>query len=141
MLTYGDGVADVDVGELLRFHRAQGALVTITAVRPPARFGGIRFDGNLVSSFVEKAQIGEGWINGGYMVLEPGVFDYIKGDETVLESDVLERLAEERKLAAYRHEGFWHCMDTLRDKRDLERAWQDGQAPWQVWRRGDLIRP
>ena len=133
MVTYGDGVSDVNVQALLQYHRAQGALATITAVRPPARFGGIVFEGDRVSSFIEKAQIGEGWINGGFMVLEPGIFRYLENDTTVLESDVLERLAAERQLAAYRHEGYWQCMDTLRDKRQLEHAWQEGQAPWKVW--------
>jgi glucose-1-phosphate cytidylyltransferase len=134
LLTYGDGVCDIDLGELLAFHRAQGRIATVTAVRPPARFGGLVFDGDLVSEFTEKPQVGEGWINGGFMVFEPAVFDYIKGDDTNLEADVLERLAEGKQLAAYRHEGFWQCMDTLRDKRYLEALWRDQHAPWKVWR-------
>jgi len=133
MVTYGDGVSDLDLGALLAFHRAQGRLATITAVRPPARFGALVFDGNLVTEFTEKPQIGEGWINGGFMVLEPGIFEYLAGDTTSLEAPVLERLAAERQLAAYRHEGFWQCMDTLRDKRLLETLWQEGQAPWRTW--------
>ena len=133
MLTYGDGVADVDLRELLAFHRRHGRIVTVTAVRPPARFGGLIFDGDLVVEFTEKPQIGEGWINGGFMVLEPGVFDYLDGDRTSLEIDALERLASERQLVAFRHERFWQCMDTLRDKRLLETLWQQGRAPWNVW--------
>ena len=133
MLTYGDGVCNVDLGDVLRFHRAHGRLATVTAVRPPARFGGIVFDGDLVSEFTEKPQIGEGWINGGFMVLEPGIFRYLSGDATVLEVEALEQLAADRQLAAYRHEGFWQCMDTLRDKWFLERLWQAGEAPWRVW--------
>jgi glucose-1-phosphate cytidylyltransferase len=130
MVTYGDGVSNVDLRDLLRFHRAQGRLATVTAVRPPARFGGLVFDGDLVAEFTEKPQIGEGWINGGFMVFEPAIFDYISGDDASLEVDLLERLARERQLAAYRHESFWQCMDTLRDKRLLESLWQGGQPPW-----------
>ena len=133
MVTYGDGVSNLDLDALLTFHRAQGCLATITAVRPPARFGGLVFDGDLVSEFTEKPQIGEGWINGGFMVLEPGIFDYLEGDATSLEAPVLERLASERQLAAYRHDGFWQCMDTLRDKRLLNELWKSGEAPWKVW--------
>ena len=131
MLTYGDGVADIDLHALLAFHRAQGRLATVTAVRPPARFGGLVFDGDLVAEFTEKPQIGEGWINGGFFVVEPEVFDYIPADSTIWESEVLERLAAERQLAAYRHEGFWQCMDTLRDVRLLRSLWESGSAPWQ----------
>ena len=133
MLTYGDGVCDVNLADLLAFHERCGTLATVTAVRPPARFGGLVFDGNLVAEFTEKPQIGEGWINGGFMVLEPGIFDYISGDQTSLETDTLETLARARQLAAYRHEGFWQCMDTLRDKRQLEHLWREGRAPWRVW--------
>jgi glucose-1-phosphate cytidylyltransferase len=133
MLTYGDGVADVDLGELLAFHRRQGRIATVTAVRPPALFGGLVFDGDLVVEFTEKPQIGEGWINGGFMVLEPAIFEYLDDDRTSLEIDALERLASERQLAAFRHERFWQCMDTLRDKRLLETLWQQGRAPWNVW--------
>jgi glucose-1-phosphate cytidylyltransferase len=133
MLTYGDGVSNVNLQDLLRFHHARGLTATITAVRPPARFGGINFDGDRVSSFTEKAQIGEGWINGGFMVFEPAVFRYLKDDATILESDALETLAAEGQLAAYKHEGFWQCMDTLRDKRQLEHAWHEKRADWKVW--------
>ncbi len=134
MLTYGDGVANIDLQELLRFHRSRrGCVGTVTAVRPPARFGGLVFDGDLVTQFTEKPQIGEGWINGGFMVFEPTVFDYLRGDTTRLEQDVLEPLAAEGRLGAYRHEGFWQCMDTLRDVRLLEELWQGGRAPWKAW--------
>lgn len=133
MVTYGDGVADVDLQDLLKFHRAHGRIATVTAVRPPARFGGLIFDGDLVSQFTEKPQAGEGWINGGFLVLEPAVFRYLEGDQSSLEANALERLAADRQLAAYRHHGFWQCMDTLRDKRLLEELWQQGSAPWKVW--------
>jgi glucose-1-phosphate cytidylyltransferase len=133
MLTYGDGVCNVDLRQLVAFHDRCGRHATVTAVRPPARFGGLVFDGDLVSEFTEKPQIGEGWINGGFMVFEPDVFAHIAGDETSLELDVLEALARTRQLAAFRHEGFWQCMDTLRDKRQLEQLWREGRAPWQVW--------
>jgi glucose-1-phosphate cytidylyltransferase len=105
----------------------------VTAVRPPARFGGLIFDGDLVPKFSEKPQIGEGWINGGFLVFEPAIFKYLEGDKSSLEADALERLAADHQLAAYRHDRFWQCMDTLRDKRLLERLWQEGKAPWKVW--------
>lgn len=133
LLTYGDGVSSVDLKQLVRFHQSTGLLATLTAVRPPARFGGLVFKGNQVVQFSEKPQIGEGWINGGYMVIEPGVLDYIRDDDSNFERDVLERLASEGQLAAYRHEGFWQCMDTLRDVRLLESLWNSGKAPWKVW--------
>jgi glucose-1-phosphate cytidylyltransferase len=132
LLTYGDGVANVNLDELLRFHHANGRIATLTAVRPPARFGCLVFEGNLVRQFIEKPQLGEGWINGGFFVFEPGVFDYLEGDDTSLELHALERLAADRQLAAYRHDGFWQCMDTLRDKRLLESLWQQGNAPWRA---------
>jgi glucose-1-phosphate cytidylyltransferase len=133
MLTYGDGLSNVDLGCLLDFHRRHGCLATVTAVRPPARFGGLSLDGDLVTHLEEKPQIGEGWINGGFFVLEPKVADYIKGDETIFEREPLERLAEDGQLVAYRHEGFWQCMDTLRDVRLLESLWESGRTPWKVW--------
>jgi glucose-1-phosphate cytidylyltransferase len=136
-LTYGDGVSDVDLDALVRFHRRMGRVATLTAVRPPARYGGLTFDGDDVVGFSEKPQAGEGWINGGFMVCEPALFDYLDGDETSLEYHVLERLALEGQLAAYRHPGFWQCMDTLRDKRLLEKLWNEGRAPWAV-REDDL---
>ena len=130
MATYGDGVSDVDLGALLRFHREQGRIATVTAVRPPARFGGLVFDGDLVAEFTEKPQIGEGWINGGFLVFEPAFFEYLEDDATSLEADALERLAQDRQLVAYRHQSFWQCMDTLRDKRLLDSLWETGHAPW-----------
>lgn len=133
MLTYGDGVSNVDLNALLDFHKKYKRSVTITAVRPPARFGGLIFDGDLIQQFTEKPQIGEGWINGGFMVMEPKILDYISSDSTNLEAHVLEQLAVEGQLAAYRHEYFWQCMDTLRDKRQLESMWREGNAPWKTW--------
>ena len=133
MLTYGDGVCNINMQDLLAFHRAHGCIATVSAVRPPARFGGLIFEGDLVTEFVEKPQIGEGWINGGFMVFEPRVFDYLKGDDDSLEADALEQLARDRQLVAYRHDSFWQCMDTLRDKRLLESLWHERQAPWKVW--------
>jgi glucose-1-phosphate cytidylyltransferase len=133
MMTYGDGVANIDLRRLLEFHQRHGKLATVTAVRPPARFGGLAFDGDLVRRFTEKPQIGEGWINGGFFVLEPAVLDYIAGDDTPFEHAPLERLAADGQLVAYRHDDFWQCMDTLRDVRLLEALWQDGRAPWKVW--------
>jgi glucose-1-phosphate cytidylyltransferase len=130
MLTYGDGVADIDLDALLRFHREHGRIATITAVRPPPRFGVIVFEGEVIRRFREKAPAGEEWINAGFMVLEPAVFDYIDGDDTSLEADALERLAADSQLVGYRHEGFWQCVDTLRDKRVLERLWEEGDPPW-----------
>lgn len=133
MMTYGDGVANVDLQALLRFHRDHGKLATVTAVRPPARFGGLIFNGADVVKFTEKSQVGEGWINGGFFVLEPDVFEYIAGDETHWEGEPLERLVAEGQLVAYRHDDFWQCMDNLRDLRLLESLWASGEAPWKVW--------
>jgi glucose-1-phosphate cytidylyltransferase len=133
MLTYGDGVCDVDIAGLLEFHKSHGKLATVTAVRPPARFGELIIQEDLSVRFSEKPQTHEGWINGGFIVFEPGVLNYLKDDESVLEIDVLERLANENQLAAYRHNGFWQCMDTLRDRRQLEKAWHEGNPPWKVW--------
>jgi glucose-1-phosphate cytidylyltransferase len=133
MLTYGDGVSNIDVSALLKFHRHHGKLATVTAVRPPARFGTMTFDGDRVSDFHEKPQTGEGWINGGFFVFESGVFDYLSGDDTVLEEAPLERLAGDGELMAYKHSDFWQCMDTLRDRDALEQTWRCGGAPWKVW--------
>ena len=133
MMTYGDGVADVDLAELTAFHRRSGCLATVTAVRPPARFGGLTFDGDLVKDFSEKPQIGEGWINGGFFVLEPAVFDYIDADDTIFERDPLERLARDGQLAAFRHESFWQSMDTLRDVKTLNDLWDSEKPPWKTW--------
>ncbi len=133
MLTYGDGVSNVNIPALLDFHCKQKKLVTITAVRPPARFGQMVVEDQRVTQFTEKPQIGEGWINGGFFVLEPGITKYIKGNDTAWEFESLECIAADGQLAAYQHEDFWQCMDTLRDKRLLESLWQDGSAPWKVW--------
>jgi glucose-1-phosphate cytidylyltransferase len=129
-MTYGDGVANVDVRRLLAFHRRHGKLATITAVRPPARFGGLVFSKGRVDRFTEKPQIGEGWINGGFFVLEPEVLDYLQGDDTVFERTTLERLAREGQLMAYQHDDFWQCMDNVRDVRYLEECWASGRARW-----------
>ena len=133
MLTYGDGVSNVDIPRLLDFHHAHGKLATLTAVRPPARFGQMVFDGDRVTQFEEKPQIGEGWINGGFFVLEPQVAKYIEGDATLWEREPLEHLSDNGELMAYRHDGFWQSMDTLRDVHFLNKLWQEGQAPWKVW--------
>lgn len=133
MLTWGDGVSDVNLHTLLEFHRSHGKLATLTAVRPPARFGHLELDGDRITEFNEKPQAGEGWINGAFFVLEPAVFDYIDGDDTAWEREPLQRLAREGQLMAYRHASFWQCMDTLRDKKLLESLWQSGSAPWKVW--------
>jgi glucose-1-phosphate cytidylyltransferase len=132
-MTYGDGVSNVDMGRLFEFHRTNGLLATLTAVRPPGRFGAVELDDGKVEAFHEKPAGDGGWINGGFFVLSPKVIDYIDDDATVWEQGPLERLAREGQLGAYRHEGFWQPMDTLRDKRHLEELWQTGQAPWKVW--------
>jgi glucose-1-phosphate cytidylyltransferase len=132
-LTYGDGAADINLRDLEQFHRSHGRLATLTAVRPPARFGGLVLDGDRVVNFTEKPQIGEGWINGGFMILEPGIFAYLDGDQTSLEADVMERLAADGQLVAYRHESFWQSMDTLRDVRLLQNLWENDRAPWKTW--------
>ena len=134
MVTYGDGVSDVDLEALLKFHRSHGRLATVTAVRPPARFGALTFHEDLVAGFTEKPQTGEGWINGGFLVFEPGVFDYIDGDDNSLEADALRRLAADRQLVAFRHDRFWQCMDTVRDKLLLEGLWREKKAPWKIWK-------
>lgn len=133
MVTYGDGVGDIDIKRLLEFHRANGKLATVTAVRPPARFGSLNIEDNLVTEFSEKPQTAEGWINGGFFVFEPKIFEYFTDDSSVLEREALERLASEGQLVAFRHDGFWQPMDTLREKQQLESMWQDGNAPWATW--------
>ncbi len=133
MLTYGDGVSNVNIRALLDFHQCKGKLATLTAVRPPARFGEMVFDGDQVIRFEEKPQVGEGWINGGFFVLQPEVTKYIASDYTLWEQEPLEHLSADGQLSAYRHEDFWQCMDTLRDVRNLEKLWQDGNAPWKLW--------
>ena len=133
MMTYGDGVSNVELPALLQFHRSHGRLATVTAVRPPARFGGLELEGGRVARFTEKPQIGEGWINGGYFVLEPEVLDYIEGDLIDIARAPMEQLARDGQLMAYQHDGFWQCMDTLRDKLLLETLWESGQPPWKLW--------
>lgn len=133
MLTYGDGVSNVNLHELLAFHRSHGKLATLTAVRPTARYGHLDLTGDCVAEFTEKPQTSEGWINGGFFVLEPKVFDYIDGDETFWEKKPLERLSKDGQLMAYRHASFWQCMDTLRDKMLLQNLWQNNNAPWKIW--------
>jgi len=133
MLTWGDGLSDVNLHRLLEFHRSHGKLATLTAVRPPARYGRLTLDGDQVELFEEKPQLGEGWINGAFFVLEPEIFDYIDGDDTQWEREPLERLAADGQLMAYQHTSFWQCMDTLREKYLLESWWRTGQAPWKVW--------
>ncbi len=128
--TYGDGLADVDIGRLLAFHESHGKLATVTAVRPPARFGGLSLEGDAVLEFTEKPQAEAGWINGGFFVFEPGVFEYLGGDESILEREPLERLARDRQLMAFKHPGFFQPMDTLRERNLLESLWASGNAPW-----------
>jgi glucose-1-phosphate cytidylyltransferase len=131
-LAWGDGVFDVDLGEVLSFHRSHGKLLTVTAVHPPPRFGQLVLDGANIVEFTEKP-IDSGWINGGLFVCEPGIFDYIDGDDTQFEKEPMERMAKDGELMAFRHEGFWQCMDTLRDKVLLNRLWDGGDPPWRVW--------
>jgi glucose-1-phosphate cytidylyltransferase len=133
MLTYGDGVSDIDINNLLAFHRVHGKLATLTAVRPVARFGQLEINDGRVAEFTEKPQTKEGWINGGFFVLEPSVFDYIDGDSTFWEKEPLERLAHDEQLMAYRHDSYWQCMDTLRDKINLDNLWQMDKPPWKTW--------
>lgn len=133
MVTYGDGLGDVNICALAEFHRAHGKIATVTAVRPPARFGTLALTGNTVCEFMEKPQTGEGWINGGFFVFSPRVFDYLSDDASVLEKEPLERLAEDRELMAFQHRGFWQPMDTVREKELLESLWSSSHAPWKVW--------
>ncbi len=134
MLTWGDGVSNVDLHDLLKFHRGHGRLATVTAVHPPSRFGRLNLDGDIfVRDFSEKPPDNESWINGAFFVLEPGVMDYIEGDDTQWEKRPMERLAEDGQLTAYHHESFWQCMDILQEKHLLEALWQSGRAPWKMW--------
>jgi len=133
MLTYGDGVSNINIPALLAFHKAQGKRVTLTAVCPPARFGQMVIRGGQVVQFKEKPVIGEGWINGGFFVVQPEVINYLPDDQTVWEREPLERLAAEKQLAAYQHNDFWHCMDTFRDVHVLDKLWVEGNAPWKIW--------
>jgi glucose-1-phosphate cytidylyltransferase len=132
-LTYGDGVSNVDINKVIEQHRAQRNLVTLTAIRPPARFGAIHVENNKILSFQEKPFGGSGWANGGFFVLSPKVTDYIDNDSTIWEREPLEQLAQENQIGAYQHEDFWHAMDTLRDKNYLEEMWATGKAPWKLW--------
>jgi len=133
MFTYGDGVADLDLNALLEFHKSHGKLATVTTVRSPARFGRINFEGDQIIKFYEKPQTAEGWINGGYFILNLGAIDYVENDESIWERDPVERLAQDGQLMGYRHYGFWSCMDTLKEKKILEELWTSGKAPWMMW--------
>ena len=133
MFTYGDGVANIDLRALLAFHQQHGKLATVTTVRAPSRFGRIRFEGDQVAEFFEKPEHAEGWINGGFFVLQPQALDYVDGDSSVWEHGPVDRLADAGQLVGYRHNGFWSCMDTLKEKNYLEELWASGQAPWRVW--------
>lgn len=132
-MTYGDGLSNVNLTSLVDFHRSHGKLATVTAVRPPSKFGSLSLEGDRVASFAEKPYGGEGWVNGGFFALEPEVLDYISGDEMAWERLPLERLAEEDELMVYRHEGFWQCVDTMRDLHTLDALWAEGSPPWKVW--------
>jgi len=133
MFTYGDGVADINLDDLLAFHRSHGKLATVTTVRAPARFGRIGFDGDRIAEFNEKPQAAEGWINGGYFVLNPKVIDYIENDDCIWERNPIEKLSHDDQLMGYRHYGFWSCMDTLKEKNYLEELWNTDKAPWKIW--------
>ncbi|TGN18277.1 glucose-1-phosphate cytidylyltransferase [Leptospira idonii] len=130
MLTYGDGVSNVNIEKLVQYHKSHKKIATVTAVRPPVRFGELKIESNQVTAFQEKPQAGEGWINGGFFVFEPEIFDFIEGDSTMLERAPLEGLSKAGELMAYYHDGFWQCMDTIRDKHTLEDLWAAGNAPW-----------
>ena len=134
LLTYGDGVSDVDIKKLIEFHKEEGTIATLTAVKPEGRFGVLDISGNKVQSFREKSQNDMGWINAGFMVLEPQIFDYIDGDDTIFERKPLETVAAEGQLSVYKHNGFWQCMDTMKDKMKLEELWANGLAPWKIWK-------
>ncbi|MCB6179848.1 glucose-1-phosphate cytidylyltransferase [Rhodobacter sp. Har01] len=133
MLTWGDGVSNIDIPRLIAFHKSHGKLATVSAVRPQARYGHMRFDGDRVTAFEEKPQTAEGWINGAFFVLEPQVMDYIEGDMVMFEHAPMENLARDGQLMAFRHEGFWAAMDTLRDKHTLQKLWDSGDRPWAIW--------
>lgn len=133
LLTYGDGVSDVDIRELIKFHKTHGKLATLTAIHPIGRFGVLDLDGDRIASFGEKTESKTDWVNGGFMILDPKVVDYIDGDDTTFEKEPLEKLSTDGQLMAYKHIGFWQCMDTLRDKNKLEELWDSGKAPWKKW--------
>ena len=132
-VTYGDGLSDVNLNDLISFHKEKKSLATLTASHPPGRFGVLNLSGDYVSEFHEKLVMKSSWINGGFFVFEPEIFDYLQDDSTVLERTPLEDLAKEQKLTAFKHDGFWHPMDTLRDKKQLEKLWASGKAPWKIW--------
>ena len=134
MLTYGDGVSDIDIAKLVAFHKSHGKIATLTAVRPPARFGSLlmKEDGQILE-FKEKPQVGEGWINGGYFVFDYRIFEFLTDESTILEREPLEKIAKENQLMAFKHYGFWHCMDTIRDRDNLNEIWAEGNAPWKKW--------
>lgn len=132
MLTYGDGVSNIDIDALLKFHRSHGKMVTVSAVHPVARFGELDIEDNRVVSFKEKPQTSEGWINGGYFIIEPEFFNLLDGDQSILERDTLERVVKMGELMAYHHNGYWQCMDTKRDRDNLEELWASGTAPWKI---------
>ena len=140
LMTYGDGVADIDISRLLEFHRSHGRLATVTTVKPPARFGRVGFEGDRVTTFLDKPEESDGWINGGFFVLNREALDYVEGDETVWEREPIESLARAGELMAYRHYGFWSCMDTLKEKNMLEEAWETGLAPWKIWEGAPTVR-
>ena len=133
MVTYGDGLGNIDINALIAFHRSHRKIATVTAVHPPSRYGALDLEGATVREFSEKPQTGEGWINGGFFVFEPGVFDYLTDDRTILEREPLERLAKDRQIMAHRHTGFWQPMDTVREREALESLWSSGKAPWKTW--------
>ena len=132
-VTYGDGLSDININNLISFHREKKSLATLTAIHPPERFGVLNLSGDYVTEFHEKHSGESSWINGGFFVFEPGIFDYLRDDSTVLEKAPLETLAKEKKLSAFKHDGFWYSMDTLRDKKDLENLWSSNKAPWKTW--------
>ncbi len=132
MLTYGDGVSNVEINSLIKYHKSHGKIATVTSVRPPARFGGMKIIDGQVLDFKEKPQSGEGWINGGFFVFEPGVFDYLENDFTILEQSPLENLAKDGELMAFEHKGYWQCMDTVRDRDNLQEQWDSGKPRWQI---------
>ena len=132
-VTYGDGLSDIDISRLISFHKEKKVLATLTAIHPPERFGVLNLSGDYVTEFHEKHSGMDSWINGGFFVFEPGIFDYLQDDSTILEKTPLETLAKEKKLAAFKHDGFWYPMDTLRDKKHLENLWSSNNAPWKIW--------
>lgn len=134
MLTYGDGVSNINIMELLEFHKSHGKIGTMSAVQPEGRFGVLDLEGNRIVNFREKSRDDSGWVNCGFMVMEPSIFEYIGGDDTIFEKEPLEDISTRGELMCYRHSGFWQCMDTLRDREKLEKMWSDGNAPWKVWR-------